>query len=532
MSDMIAGAYDDYSLKDIAACNSIEELAIIRAKLLHSLLLFTRVFFELTTGHPFRIGTPKGHQSHYITMANALTKVFKGEITRLPINIPPRYGKTAMLIHFVAWSLAHYPDCNFLYVSYSKDLATHQTTVIRDIVSHPVYRKIFGVEIDPETSAKDDFKTTAGGNIIAAGSQGTITGYGAGIRGCNRFGGCAIIDDLHKPDEITSDTVRKGDLEWYDGTMKTRLNNGESTPIVIIGQRLHEGDIFHKLLGTSDSEYNKNHLCLSAITKTKQALCPELHTYEQLLKQEKENPYQFWAQMMQNPQPAGGGLYKVADFTEIEMPKTIIATFITCDTAETSKTYNDATAFSFWALHNIEQWGKDTGVQGLLWLDCEQIWVEPKDLENSFIAFYQKCCMFHVKPQLVAIEKKSTGSTLLSLVRDIRGVRVLEVDRNKMSGSKVQRFIDMQVYIAKKLVSFPINGAHNLMCKNHMGKITANGTHLRDDVADTCYDAVKIGLIDKILFEESEGKGRYKDLLLTYSENINDQMKWHKQAYH
>jgi hypothetical protein len=32
-----------------------------------------------------------------------------------------------------------------------------------------------------------------------------------------------------------------------------------------------------------------------------------------------------------------------------------------------------------------------------------------------------------------------------------------------------------------------------------MGKITANDTHRHDDIADTCADAVKIALIDKLL---------------------------------
>jgi len=529
MNDISTGAYDNFSVANIENCTSIEELAKISARLLGSLLFFTRVFFELRTGHKFRIGTPDGHESHYITMSKSLTKVFEGSVTRLPINIPPRYGKTAMLIHFVAWAIAHYPDCNFLYVCYGKDLATHQTAEIRDIISHPVFKKLFGVEIDPNTSAKDDFKTIAGGNIIAAGSGGAIAGYGCGIRGCDRFGGCAIIDDLHKPDQITSDSTRNSDLEWYDGTMKTRLNDGDKTPIIIIGQRLHEGDIFDKLL--KDKKYNENHLCLPAITNINHALCPELHTLEQLQEQERANPYQFWAQMMQKPQPAGGGLFKEADFLDIERPKRIVATFITCDTAETSKTYNDATVFSFWAVHYIEQWDKITGVMGLYWLDCAQVWVEPKDLEKEFISFYHKCCDFSVKPQLIAIEKKSTGSTLLSLIRDIRGVRILEVERNAHSNSKTQRFIDIQGYISKKLIAFPINSTHNLMCRTHMGKITANGTHLRDDIADTCYDAIKIGLIDKMLFEESNGKDKYENILSDYMSNYYETMQLKKVAY-
>lgn len=525
-----SGAYDKIDLNNIEAC-SIEDVAKLRARMLHSLLFFTRVFFELRTGHEFRIGSPDGHESHYITMSRALMKVFNGEITMLPINIPPRYGKSEMLIHFVAWAIANYPDCNFLYICYSKDLATTQTSAIRNIISHPVFKKLFCVELNQDTSAKDDFITTGGGHIIAAGSTGTITGHGAGIRGVDRFGGCIIIDDLHKPDDITSDSIRNSELDGYDGTIKTRRNNGVKTPVILIGQRLHEGDIFNKLLGTKNSQFKQNHICLPAITNTNHALCPDLHSYEDLKQQEEENPYHFWAQMMQNPQPAGGGLYKKTDFVNIELPTNFIATFIVVDSAETSKTYNDATAFSFFGVHYIEQWGKTTDVLGLCWLDAEQIWVEPKDLEANFIRFYYKCCQFKKKPQLIAIEKKSTGSTLISLIKGIVGTRLLEIERGKQSGSKTQRFIDIQTYIAKKLISFPINADHALMCREHMSKITANGTHLRDDLADTCYDGIKLALIDKILFEEKGNSEKYAMIAKEYASNYNNLMDWHTTAY-
>jgi hypothetical protein len=40
---------------------------------------------------------------------------------------------------------------------------------------------------------------------------------------------------------------------------------------------------------------------------------------------------------------------------------------------------------------------------------------------------------------------------------------------------------------------------HKDMCIEHCSKITANDTHAHDDIADTLYDAIKIGLIEKIL---------------------------------
>jgi hypothetical protein len=104
-----------------------------------------------------------------------------------------------------------------------------------------------------------------------------------------------------------------------------------------------------------------------------------------------------------------------------------------------------------------------------------------------------------VPPKLVAIEKKSTGGTLLSLIDEIRTVRLLDIPRNKATGGKTKRFIDSQAYIAEKRISLPSFKRHSKVCIEHMSKITANETHRWDDIADTCADAIKIALIDKTL---------------------------------
>ena len=102
-----------------------------RAKLLGSLTLFTRVFFKLRTGREFVLPEPPGRISHIKTMAEKLTQVQRGKCKRLILNVPPRYGKSAIAVHFIAWCLARYPDANFLYVSYSHSLATKFTSEIR-----------------------------------------------------------------------------------------------------------------------------------------------------------------------------------------------------------------------------------------------------------------------------------------------------------------------------------------------------------------------------------------------------------------
>lgn len=474
--------------------NTPQEVLELRARLFGSPLLFTQTFYKIRTGRNFELSFPIGRESHYISICRVLKKVITGEIKRLIINVPPRYGKTELIIQFVAWCLARYPDSNFLYVSYSHSLAKKQTQTIREILMLSQFKKIFGVDLSDDTSAKDNFETKQGGSVYATGAGGTITGRGAGIKLCNRFGGAIIIDDIHKPSEVTSDTVRQSVNDWYYNTLQSRLNSME-TPIIFIGQRLHEDDLAANLVQTGEWET----LIIPAIDVAGNALHPEMHDIQTLKKMQEESPYEFAAQYQQDPQPSGGGIFKPEWFSVLEYEPDILASFITADTAETDKSYNDATVFSFWGIYRIKQREIETDIFGLHWIDCAELRIEPHALEEEFMDFYTQCMRHRVKPLVAALEKKSTGVTLSSIMKKCQGLQILDIERNKASGSKTARFLNAQPYVATKRISLPLYGRHTQMCIDHCKKITANNSHRFDDIADTMYDAVKLALIDKVI---------------------------------
>lgn len=476
-----------------------KKLITERSKVLGSLMLFNQVFFKLRTGRQFIIARPIARESHHIAIARELMRVFRCETDLLVITIPPRYTKTEFLIGFVAFVLGWYPDCNFLYTSYSHNLAARQTETIRNIIQLREYRDLFKVELKQSTKAKFDFETTAGGSVYASGFGGTILGRGAGLKGSDRFGGAIIIDDAHKPIEAHSDTIRQGVIDWYSNTLKSRRNDGFKTPIILIGQRVHEDDLAAHLIKECEEDKTGRKVVLSipALDEAGNALWPGMHTKDQLLEMQESDPYTFAAQMQQNPQPAGGGVFKKTWFTVLNDEPKIIATFITCDTAETEKNYNDATVFSFWGLYKIKHGEFETDTYGLHWIDCVEIRVEPKDLRDEFMQFYYSCMRYKVKPHLAIIEKKSTGVTLSSALQDIQGLEVIRLDRTLLSGSKTTRFLEIQRFIATKRVTFPYGGKHNEICIEHCSKITANNTHRHDDIADTLVDAVRAALIDQ-----------------------------------
>jgi predicted phage terminase large subunit-like protein len=104
----------------------------------------------------------------------------------------------------------------------------------------PIYKMAF-----PNTRLADDqnekamFMTTQRGFRKAVSVGGQVTGDG---------GDFIIADDLIKPDEALSDTVRNTTNAWMEQTLLTRLNNPATGRIVMVMQRLHMDDPTGNLL--------------------------------------------------------------------------------------------------------------------------------------------------------------------------------------------------------------------------------------------------------------------------------------------
>lgn len=457
-----------------------------------SFLEFCKTFYPLLTSREFIIPNPHGREPHVITIARALTRAARLETTRLIINCPPGHGKSLMLVMWVAWTMASNPDSKFLYISYSKSLSAKHTETIKRIMQLSHYKYLFGVEIRHDARGKEFFQTTHGGSVAAFGSAGAITGTDAGLPGLDRFTGACIIDDAHKPDEANSDTIRESVISNYRETIQQRAR-GINVPFIFIGQRLHEADLAAFLLNGEDG-HTWDRVILKSIDDAGNAIYPEAFPLSMLKIRQERDVYVFASQHQQNPIPAGGSLFKEQWFIQLDDEPDIHTTFITADTAETDKTYNDATAFCFWGLYEL-----DNGETAIHWLDGVELFVEPKDLKEEFMTFYTDCMRHPIKPRLAAIEKKSTGTTLVSVLEEVRGIDIRPIKRTKASGSKTQRFLECQPYVASKLISLPSRARHTRLCIDHMIKITANDSHKRDDLGDCLSDAIHLALIDKTL---------------------------------
>ncbi len=463
------------------------------ARLRSNFLLFVLYFYPIVFGRPFKLSNPISRESHMKIIAREFEECFYLRNNRLIINVPPRHGKTTFAAFFMAWALANYPDSNFIYVSYSIERASAATELGRRIVQTKEYGDLFRVYVHPLAKGKERWQTTALGTVCAFGSAGSITGADAGLpHPITRFTGCLLIDDLQKPDEAHSPTVMEKVITNYNETLSQRPSS-YVVPIICIGQRLHEADCIAHLLNGGDG-YEWKKVILSGFDVHRNALYPEAFPKEWLEKKEKVDPYTFASQIQQNPIPEGGALFKREWFSILGCaPDNIVCTFITADTAETDKTYNCATVFSFWGLYKIEE----TGVWALHCINSWEIWVTPDALEHEFMRFWHSSQLFSPAPKIAVIEKKSTGVTLLAVVKKLRGIDVRTIERTHKSAA--DRYISMQPFISQGLISFTLGDKHTERCIDHMTRITPNMTHKLDDFCDTADDAITLGLRDTTL---------------------------------
>lgn len=468
------------------------------AALQNDIVYFTKVMFKSLNGRDFIITRPPSRRSHILEILELINDIVHGKCPLSNVNIAPGHFKSTLFCYGLSWAYSMYPKSHSIYASYSGDLATGQTGVIRSIMSLPVYNDLFGVRISPTTRARGDFWTVDGGRIYAAGFGGTITGINAGLAGGKEFNGMLIIDDAHKMSEVHYPVSRAKAKHDFHFTLEERRRGRSEqffiTPLAHIGQRGHGDDLPSEFIG---NPLYRN-LILPSLDGALNPLAPEIISKEALLIMRDEEPYKFAAQHQQDPTPDGGALFKEEDFELLDQEPEMLVTFITADCAETDKTYNDATAFSFCGIYKIRVGNGEATEYGLHIINAWELRIEPCDLEPSLLDFYSQCCLYPKKPSFVAIEKKSTGTTLVSTVRKMRGIDVMPIERTVKSGSKAQRFINCQKYIRKRLISLPRFARHTSLVIDHMSKISPSMTQAHDDIADTIADAIDMTYISGI----------------------------------
>jgi predicted phage terminase large subunit-like protein len=421
--------------------------------------------------------------SHHIEVCDILEEVILGNITRLIINIPVRYGKSEILKLFVSYGQTFYPDAQHIYTSYSGNLAMNFTYGIRNILASPHTKAInpnFALKHDAK--AKGYFLTEDGGHCLGVGSGGTITGFGAGnLR--PGYGGCIVIDDPIKPTEAQSEVTRDNINEWYNSTLQSRINTTD-TPIILIMQRLHENDLTGFLLDDGSGE-EWEHLSIPAINEDGSPLWAFKHKIEDLKRIEKSDSYMFSGQYMQRPAPLGGGIFKrewlrfvqphqVPDFDYI---------FVTVDTASKTKTMNDYTTFA----------GFGVAGNNLFLIEMIRARMEAPEQLSYARNVYGRYAGMRTHFRGMFIEDKSNGTAIIQVLHHAGFFKVRDVQRNI---DKVTRAVDTAPFMEQGRF-YIVDDIDNLDITVHELEMFPNAQH--DDTVDVIMDGVQISMLTEEL---------------------------------
>ena len=434
---------------------------------------------------------------HHDRIAETLIDVYHGVKTHVIINMPPRYSKTELVIKmFNAWTYALNPRCNTLHLSYSASLAHNNNSSIISTMQLAAYQKMFPDSCFPTAKASvKEWRNKSGGKFLATSSGGQVTGFGAGrmseyLDDKFTYSGGIFIDDPLKPDDSFSQVKREFVNERWDSTIKSRTNSTH-TPVIVVMQRLHEVDFVGKLL--ADSEYNWHSLILPAIIDdgkpTARPLFPNKHTLADLERMRAKNKYVFDCQYMQDPSPAGGGLFNLDHFGTVpsalidDVIKSCTTFIMTADTAYTKDTRNDPSV--------VQMWGLEGRANAYL-IDQIRGWWEFSALVTRVGLMHAKWHERLRKNINVYIEAKASGKSLVQQLRKVGQVPAKEwtPSQFRYPDDKVGRAEFSNWSIIAGDIYYVDDAAWSAAFADEISKFTRNDTHAHDDQVDAMTMAI------------------------------------------
>lgn len=195
---------------------------------------------------------------HFDAIADHIQAAYEREIDRLLITIQPGAAKsTQFSVLAPAWRWTRAPEERIVSGSHRDDLATRDTRKTRELLRSGWFRARWPqVTLSADENLKTRYSNTDGGYRVA-----THVGGGTGERGS-----VLLIDDPHNADDVESDLRLDDAWDWWGNTWSSRLNASVDDPgvMMVIGQRVHEGDLIGRILGGDSERARWTHLCLPA----------------------------------------------------------------------------------------------------------------------------------------------------------------------------------------------------------------------------------------------------------------------------
>jgi len=413
---------------------------------------------------------------HVEVLAAKLEDVRCGRCKRLILNVPPRHLKSfAASIVFPVYLLGHDPAKKILLVTYAQDLSDNLARRSRSLMTSPFYESVFDTSISKGREAVSDFETTGGGYRLSTSIGGVLTGRGADI---------IIIDDPIKADDAQSDTRRRSVNDWYDNTLRSRLNSQETGAIIIVMQRLHADDLVAHVQQTEAWDV----LSLPAIAeqdetyqistpygrkkirrKVGEVLQPSLLSEATLDAQRRAmTEYNFTAQYQQNPQPPAGIIVKrdwIAFYDPHELPQKFDQVVQSWDTANKDSELANFTVCTTWGKTNRNMYLLDVFRRRLTFPDLKRAVRTQADQH---------------KADVVLIEDKASGTSLIQELKADGFWRAQAAPT--LDGDKIMRLHSQTAKIEGGYALFPRKAS---WLDNYLHELTGFPNAKHDDQVDS-----------------------------------------------
>ncbi|WP_435371435.1 phage terminase large subunit [Mesorhizobium liriopis] len=265
------------------------------------------------------------HGWHIDAICAHLEAVTDGRINRLLINVPPGTMKsllTSVLWPAWEWGPIGRPSLRYLTSSYTEKYVKRDSRRMRDLVTSEWYQSLWP-EVSLVRAGEASFANTRTGNREGV-PFASLTG-GRGDR--------VIIDDPHSTETAESEAERLNTIRIFRESVPTRLNDPKTSAIIVIMQRLHEGDVSGEIMKLGlgyehlmlPMEFEPDRACHTAIGFTDprhedgELLFPERFPRE-VVERDKipMGSYAVAGQFQQRPAPRSGGMFQRGDFEIVD----------------------------------------------------------------------------------------------------------------------------------------------------------------------------------------------------------------------
>lgn len=425
------------------------------------------------------------HGWHIDCVCAHLEAVTRGELNRLLVNIPPGTMKSLLVSVFWPaweWGPVGMPFLRYVAASHSETFAIRDTVAMRKLIQSKWYQDRWPIRLSSDQNEKKKFENLDRGFRQAMAME-SLTG----TRGHR-----VIIDDPHNVEGSLSDSERTRTVRIFRETVTTRVIDPATSAIVVVMQRLHEGDVSGFILS---DDYGYRHLCLpmrfdparacrSPIypdprTEDGELLFPARFPADVLARDEKLlGQYAVAAQMQQKPGPRGGGEIRGEWFPRYRVLPKLRTVEIFADTAQKTKERNDYSVF--------EVWGH--GEDGRIYLlDLIRDKWEAPELRRRAADFWSKHQDENNARKLL-VEDKSSGTGLIQdLTREPYRIPVEGIPR---SVDKLSRVRDAAPQIEAGNVVLPFDAPWVSDFIAECEAFTPDDTHKHDDQIDPMCDAI------------------------------------------